>query len=166
MPGAGCILGFAKHFPVEKCNLVRQFQVPNFSTPRLPVRWSPVVFRSCVFRVHWCRPLLLLRQNVKASRRMLDNMRMLGRYLGRRCSLRRPSPIFIYSYVLCPRSRAEYTTQLECFQLGKADLHSLDFTFNRLCMKLFKTGSIAVVKDCQNYFAIDLPSSVLKKEAW
>jgi len=25
---------------------------------------------------------------------------------------------------------------LECFQLGKADRHSLDFTFNRLCMKL------------------------------
>ena len=52
---------------------------------------------------------------------------------------------------------------LECFQLGKADLHSLDFTFNRLCMKLFKTGSIDVVKDYQNYFDIDLPSSVLKK---
>ena len=34
---------------------------------------------------------------------------------------------------------------------------------HRLCMKLFKTGSIDVVKDCQNYFAIDLPSSVLKK---
>jgi len=31
---------------------------------------------------------------------------------------------------------------LECFQLGKADLHSLDFTFN-----------LDVVKDCQNYFA-------------
>ena len=30
---------------------------------------------------------------------------------------------------------------LECFQFGKADRHSLDFTFNRLCMKLFKTGS-------------------------
>jgi len=28
-------------------------------------------------------------------------------------------------------------------------------------MRLFKTGSIDVVKDCQNYFAIDLPSSVL-----
>jgi len=26
---------------------------------------------------------------------------------------------------------------LECFQLGKADLHSLDFTLNRFCMKLF-----------------------------
>jgi len=37
---------------------------------------------------------------------------------------------------------------LECFHLGKADLQSLDFTFNRLCMKLFKTGSIDVVKDC------------------
>ena len=46
--------------------------------------------------------------------------------------------------------------RLECFQLGKADLHSLDFTFNRLCMKRFK--SIDVVKDCQSYFATDLPS--------
>jgi len=52
---------------------------------------------------------------------------------------------------------------LDCFQLGKADRHSLDFTFNRLCMKLFKTESIDVVKDCQRYFAIDLPSCDLKR---
>jgi len=52
---------------------------------------------------------------------------------------------------------------LECFQLVKADRHSLDFTFNRLCIKLFKTGSIDVVKDCQSYFAIDLPSCDLKR---
>jgi len=60
----------------------------------------------------------------------------------------RPTPILLYG--------------LECFQLGKADLPSLDFTFNRLCMKLFKTRSITVVKDCQSYFAIDLPSCDLK----
>ena len=53
---------------------------------------------------------------------------------------------------------------LECFQLGKADRHSLDFTFNRLCMKLFKTGSIDVVKDCQSYFAIGLPAVILKED--
>jgi len=41
--------------------------------------------------------------------------------------------------------------------------HSLDFTFNRLCMKLFKTGSIDVVKDSQSYFAFDLPSCDLKR---
>jgi len=52
---------------------------------------------------------------------------------------------------------------LECFQLGKADLHSLDFTFNRLCMKLFKTGKIDVLKDSQSYFATDLPSCDLKR---
>ena len=51
---------------------------------------------------------------------------------------------------------------LECFQLGKANLRSLDFTFNRLCIKLFKSGSIDVVKDCQSYFATDLPSCELK----
>jgi len=30
-------------------------------------------------------------------------------------------------------------------------------------MKLFKIGSIDVVKDCQMYFAIDLPSCDLKR---
>jgi len=52
---------------------------------------------------------------------------------------------------------------LECFQLGKADRHSLDFTCNRLCMKLSKTWSIDVVKDCQSCAAIDLPSCALKR---
>jgi len=52
---------------------------------------------------------------------------------------------------------------LECFHLGKADLQSLDFTFNRLCMKLFKTGSIDVVKYCLSCFAIDLPSCICTK---
>jgi len=44
-----------------------------------------------------------------------------------------------------------------------ADRHSLDFTFTRLCMKLFKTWSIDVVKDCQSFFAIDLTSCILKR---
>jgi len=49
------------------------------------------------------------------------------------------------------------------FQLGQADLQSLHFIFNRLCMKIFKTWTINVVKDCLSCFAIDLPSSVCKK---
>jgi len=52
---------------------------------------------------------------------------------------------------------------LQCFQLDKADRHSLDSTFNRLSMKLLKTGSIDVVKDCQSCFAIDLPSCIHKR---
>ena len=61
------------------------------------------------------------------------------------------------------RPLSQFCHGLECFHLGKADLQSLDFTFNRLCMKLFKTGSIDVVKDCLSCFAIDLPSCVCKK---
>jgi len=53
--------------------------------------------------------------------------------------------------------------RIECFQLGKADRHSLDFTVNRVRMKLFKTASNDVVKDCQSCFAVDLPSCVLKR---
>ena len=50
------------------------------------------------------------------------------------------------------------------FSFGySADLQSLDFTFNRLSMKRFKTGSIDVVKDCLSCFSIDLPSGVCKK---
>jgi len=38
--------------------------------------------------------------------------------------------------------------------MNKADLQSLDFTSNRLFMKLFRTDSIAVVKECRSYFTI------------
>jgi len=38
-----------------------------------------------------------------------------------------------------------------------------DFTFNRLCVKLFKTGSIDVVKDCLSCSVIDLPNCICKK---
>ena len=51
--------------------------------------------------------------------------------------------------------------RLECFQLGKADRH---FTVNRLCMKLFKTGSTHAVEDCQSYFAIGCRIVFLKEE--
>ena len=47
--------------------------------------------------------------------------------------------------------------------MGKAVRHFLDFTFNRLCVKLFKTGSIDAVEVCQSYFAINLPSCDLKR---
>jgi len=40
---------------------------------------------------------------------------------------------------------------LESCQLSNADLRSLDFTFNRLFMKSFKTKSIDVVKACQSF---------------
>jgi len=56
-----------------------------------------------------------------------------------------------------------FIIRVRVFSVGKADRHSLDFTFNRLCMKLFKTGSINLVKDSQSYFAIDLPSCDLKR---
>jgi len=47
---------------------------------------------------------------------------------------------------------------LECCQLNKADLQSLDFSSNRLFMKLFRTSSIDVVQECRSYFGIELPS--------
>ena len=55
---------------------------------------------------------------------------------------------------------------LESFQLGKADLHSLDLTFNRLCMKLFKTESTDVVKvniDLLSVFRLKQTSNALER---
>ena len=45
-----------------------------------------------------------------------------------------------------------------------ADKRSLDFTFNRLFMKLFKTKSIDVVKACQSFTGSEVPSCVLKRK--
>jgi len=44
-----------------------------------------------------------------------------------------------------------YYIGVEFFNLNKDELQSLDFTVNRLFMKLFNTSNITVVKDCQ-YF--------------
>ena len=49
---------------------------------------------------------------------------------------------------------------LESCQL---DLRSLDFTFNRLFMKLFKTKSIEVVKACQSFTGSEVPSLLKRK---
>ena len=53
---------------------------------------------------------------------------------------------------------------LESCQLSNADLCSLDFTFDRLFMKLFKTKNIDVVKACQCFSGSEVPSCVLKRK--
>ena len=40
---------------------------------------------------------------------------------------------------------------------NKSGICSLDFTVNRVFMKLFRTGNIEVVRDCQVFFNFDLP---------
>jgi len=52
-------------------------------------------------------------------------------------------------------SRAFYG--LECRQLNKADLQSLDLTSNQLFTKLFRTGSTDVVQKYRSYFGVELP---------
>lgn len=50
---------------------------------------------------------------------------------------------------------------LEIFQLNKSDAQSLDFTFNRFLMKLFKTSDINVINECRLHFETNLPSEIL-----
>ena len=52
---------------------------------------------------------------------------------------------------------------LESCQLSDGDLHSLDFTYNRMCMKLFKSSNIELIKECQGYFRCLLPSLNVKE---
>ena len=52
---------------------------------------------------------------------------------------------------------------LESCQLSDGDLHSLDFTYNRMCMKLFKSSNIELIKEYQGYFHCLLPSLNVKE---
>ena len=56
-------------------------------------------------------------------------------------------PVLLYGLEACP--------------LGLSESRSLDFTFNRLMMKLFKTSNIDIVNDCMLFFEISLPSLVI-----
>ena len=46
----------------------------------------------------------------------------------------------------------------EAYPLKKADLRSLDFVIDRLCMKLFRTNNMDTVRQWQQFFNFDLPS--------
>jgi len=52
---------------------------------------------------------------------------------------------------------------LEYMHLSKSDIKSLDFSFNRLLMKLFKTTNISIINDCRLYFGTKPPSELLLK---
>jgi len=52
---------------------------------------------------------------------------------------------------------------LESCQLSNGDLHSLDSTYNRMCMKLFKSSNIELITECQGYFRCLLPSLNVKE---
>jgi len=54
---------------------------------------------------------------------------------------------------------------LEYCNLHSADLHPLDFTYNRLFMKLSRTKSIDVVKDVSIFFGAVLPSVLVLRKA-
>jgi len=56
-------------------------------------------------------------------------------------------PILLYGLDACP--------------VNKTDLRSLDFTVDRVFMKLFKTGNIQIVRECQAFFGFKLPSVLL-----
>ena len=46
--------------------------------------------------------------------------------------------------------------------LPKRELQFLDFTVNRVLMKLFKSSNIAVIEQC-HFFHTELPSSQLQR---
>jgi len=50
---------------------------------------------------------------------------------------------------------------LDACTVNKTDLRSLDFTVDRVFMKLFKTGNMEIVRECQTCFGFKLPSVLL-----
>jgi len=58
-------------------------------------------------------------------------------------------------------SACPYYFRLEACPVNKTDLRSLDFTVDWVFMKLFKTGNIEIVRECQAFFGFKLPSVLL-----
>ena len=50
-----------------------------------------------------------------------------------------------------------------CALTNNRNIQSLDFTVNRVLMKLFKTSNIEIISECRNFFGIKLPSVQLVK---
>jgi len=51
---------------------------------------------------------------------------------------------------------------IDVCNLDKRSMQSLDFTFNRYFMKLFKTSNMEIANYYDRLFGCDLPSTLLK----
>jgi len=52
---------------------------------------------------------------------------------------------------------------LEVWDLPKRTIQSLDFSVNRVLMKLFRPSNIEIIAECRNHFGVELPSVQLAK---
>jgi len=52
---------------------------------------------------------------------------------------------------------------LESMRLSKSEMKSLDLSFNRLLMKLFKTTNVSIINNCRLYFNTKSLSGLLLK---
>ena len=88
--------------------------------------------------IHLLTPLILIRQaNVSAS----VSEDVVLQLINNKCM-----PSLSHGLEACPPV--------------KSDLSSLDFVVNRFFMKLFRTSSMDIVRDCQSYFGFKLPSEL------
>ena len=58
-------------------------------------------------------------------------------------------PVLLYGTDVCP--------------LNKSELNSLDFAVTRFLMKLFRSNSNDLIKECRQYFGFLLPSELIEK---
>ena len=65
--------------------------------------------------------------------------------------------------LICSKCIPVLIYDLEACHLLKSDLSSLDFVVNRFFMKLFRTYSTDIVKQCQYQFSFPLPSHLWAK---
>ena len=120
---------------------------PGWTTTKDWAGWAPV-FQSAlygrllVFDDWTASPTLLL--VFSARQHKLDGQRQRKYFYS--WSIANACP-FLYALEVCP--------------LNKADLRSLDFTVNRVLMKLFRTSNIEIVQDCRVFFKFKLPSEIL-----
>jgi len=66
------------------------------------------------------------------------------------------------SALLCPLHTTHTVSYIKCY-LNKSQLNSLDFTINRLFIKLFKTNNLDIVNYCQHSFGFEMPSVLWAK---
>ena len=59
------------------------------------------------------------------------------------------------------KAELTWVVVIEACPLNKTNLRSLDFSVNRLFIKLFNTSDIQIITECQLIFGFKLPSAVI-----
>ena len=122
--------------------------------------WRPFITLGLYYSISWCFLVSSRKFKCCLSYAKKSFYRAANAIFSKVCHLGFEITVI---HLICSKCLPLLLYGFEACSLSKSDLCSLDFSVNRLCMKLFRTTNNDIILNCRTAFGVDLPSILLDR---